>query len=141
MAGLEERFLAWPPTCWPASRPSSWPRLPGRHRAEGRPPGSIWTTWRRSGISVADAVDELLDELPRAGRITFRRLTRTLVERLEVIVRFLAVLELYKRGLVDLEQAATFAELHIDLAGRRATTAGADGSRRLRSRSTEEYEG
>ena len=63
--------------------------------------------------SVGDAVDELVDELPRVGRITFRRLTEDLVERLEVIVRFLAVLELYKQGLVDLEQGATFGELHV----------------------------
>src|SRR4051812_20452787 len=68
-------------------------------------------------VSVADAVAELVDELPRAGRITFRRLTGELVERLEVIVRFLGVLELYKQGLVDLEQAGNFAELHIQWLG------------------------
>jgi segregation and condensation protein A len=64
-------------------------------------------------LSVAEAVDELVDELPRVGRIGFRRLTQDLVGRLEVIVRFLAVLELYKQGLVDLEQARTFGELTI----------------------------
>jgi segregation and condensation protein A len=64
-------------------------------------------------ISVADAVAELLDELPRVGRISFRRLTQELVERLEVIVRFLAVLELYKQGFVELEQVRTFGELTI----------------------------
>jgi len=64
-------------------------------------------------ISVADAVTELLDELPRAGPITFRRLTADLAERLEVIVRFLAVLELFKQGLVDLEQVRTFGDLTI----------------------------
>lgn len=63
--------------------------------------------------SVRDAVEELLDELPRAGRISFTRLTAGLVERLQVIVRFLAVLELYKQGAVDLEQATTFGELQI----------------------------
>ncbi|MGH9185470.1 MAG: segregation and condensation protein A, partial [Acidimicrobiales bacterium] len=47
--------------------------------------------------SVIDAVEELLDELPRAGRITFRELTGSLVERLDVVVRFLAVLELFKQ--------------------------------------------
>ncbi|MBV9660482.1 MAG: segregation/condensation protein A, partial [Acidimicrobiales bacterium] len=52
--------------------------------------------------SVGDAVSELVDELPRAGSITFARLTDGLVERLEVIVRFLALLELYKQGAVDL---------------------------------------
>jgi segregation and condensation protein A len=63
--------------------------------------------------SVTDAVEELLDELPRAGRITFRDLTDSLVERLEVVVRFLAVLELYKQGLVDLEQTTSFGALSI----------------------------
>src|SRR3954449_9987978 len=36
--------------------------------------------------SVADAVAELVDELPRVGRITVARLTAALVERLDVIV-------------------------------------------------------
>lgn len=58
-------------------------------------------------LSVRDAIDELVDELPRTGPdgITFRRLTAQLVEQLEIIVRFLAILELYKQGLVDLQQA------------------------------------
>jgi segregation and condensation protein A len=63
--------------------------------------------------SVRDAVDELLDELPRAGRISFARLTSGLVERLQVIVRFLAVLELYKQGQVDLAQPETFGDLQV----------------------------
>jgi len=63
--------------------------------------------------SVTDAVEELLDELPRAGRITFRELTGSLVERLEIVVRFLAVLELYKQGLIDLEQVTSFGALTI----------------------------
>ena len=64
-------------------------------------------------ISVADAVAELVDELPRTGRITFRHLTQDLVDKLEVIVRFLAVLEMYKQGLVDLDQGENFGDLHI----------------------------
>jgi segregation and condensation protein A len=63
--------------------------------------------------SVTDAMAELLDELPRAGRITFRRLCAGLVDRLAVVVRFLAVLELFKQGLVELEQATTFGEIAI----------------------------
>lgn len=64
-------------------------------------------------ITVADAVAELVDELPRIGRISFRRLTADLVERIEVIVRFLAVLELFKQGYVDLDQAERFGEIEI----------------------------
>ena len=63
--------------------------------------------------SVTDAMAELVDELPRVGRITFRALTGDLVERLEVVVRFLAVLELFKVGLVDLDQAVTFGDIVI----------------------------
>ncbi|HUQ39016.1 MAG TPA: segregation/condensation protein A [Acidimicrobiales bacterium] len=68
-------------------------------------------------ISVQDAVEELLDELPRAGRLTFRQLTTGLVERLEVIVRFLALLELYKQGAIDLEQASIFGDLQVTWLG------------------------
>jgi segregation and condensation protein A len=75
-------------------------------------------------LSVADAVEELIDELPRVGRISFRRLTQDLAERLEVIVRFLAVLELYKQGAIDLHQATTFGELDLVWLG--MPVAGAD---------------
>jgi segregation and condensation protein A len=67
--------------------------------------------------SVADAVTELLDELPRVRKITFRRLTAELVERLEVIVRFLALLELFKQGLVELIQTERFGDISIEWTG------------------------
>jgi segregation and condensation protein A len=65
-------------------------------------------------ITVADAVTELADELPRAGRISFRRLTADLADRIEVIVRFLAVLELFKQGAVDIDQSDRFGEIEIE---------------------------
>jgi segregation and condensation protein A len=64
-------------------------------------------------VSVTEAVEELVDELPRWGRVTFRRLTSELVERLEVVVRFLAVLELFKQGAVELDQPAAFGDIEI----------------------------
>jgi segregation and condensation protein A len=67
--------------------------------------------------SVADAVAELLQALPAAGPITFARLTAGIAERLDVIVRFLAVLELFKQGLVDVEQAELFGDITIVWAG------------------------
>ena len=63
--------------------------------------------------TVADAVAELLDELPRAGRITFRRLTADFADRIEVIIRFLAVLELYKQGAVELDQPERFGDIEV----------------------------
>jgi segregation and condensation protein A len=64
-------------------------------------------------FTVAEAVAELIDELPRVGRISFRRLTGDLADRLEVIVRFLAVLELFKQGFVDLDQPERFGDIEI----------------------------
>src|SRR4051794_32705728 len=68
--------------------------------------------------SVSDAVVELLEELPLVGRISFRALTGDLVERLEVVVRFLAVLELFKQGFVDLDQPRSFGDIQIVWLGR-----------------------
>ena len=67
--------------------------------------------------SVADTLEELVARLPAAGRTTFRRLTAGLREPLEVIVYFLAVLELYKRGAVDLGQVGKLGELHVSWLG------------------------
>lgn len=117
LAGLEDRFLAVAPdllagvtasdlrdACMRCLAPKPVPRVELEHVAPIR-------------LSVTDAVEELLDELPRAGRLTFRRLTESLVEKLEVVVRFLAVLELYKQGLVDLDQPGNFGELTITWIG------------------------
>jgi segregation and condensation protein A len=69
------------------------------------------------GLSVADAVAELVDELPRVGVVSFRSLTASLVERLEVVVRFLAILEMCKQGLVELHQAERCGDIRITWCG------------------------
>jgi segregation and condensation protein A len=64
-------------------------------------------------VTVADAVEELVYELPRAGRTTFRALTASFADRIQVVVRFLAILELYKQGMVDLDQPGAFGDIEI----------------------------
>ena len=64
-------------------------------------------------VTVADAVAELVDELPRLGRVSFRRLTADLGDRIEVIVRFLAVLELFKQGYVEIDQPERFGDIQV----------------------------
>lgn len=68
-------------------------------------------------LSVTEAVQELAEELPELGPVTFRALTDAFVERLDVVVRFLAVLELYKQGRIELDQPATFGDLTITWVG------------------------
>ena len=62
---------------------------------------------------MPDAIEELVDELPRLGRTTFRALTSSLVERIEVVVRFLGILELFKAGLAELDQVGQFGDIHV----------------------------
>jgi segregation and condensation protein A len=64
-------------------------------------------------VTVADAVAELVIRLPAVGRVTFRELTGHLRVRIEIIVRFLALLELCKQGRVELRQGGTFGELDV----------------------------
>jgi segregation and condensation protein A len=116
-AGLEERFVGLAPDLLEgvtASRlydtmtrllvPKPVPRVNTDHVAPIR-------------ASVADTLEQLLARLPGEGRTTFRRLTEGLVEPLEVIVYFLALLELCKRGAVDLEQAERLGELRVNWLG------------------------
>src|SRR5262245_9323741 len=63
--------------------------------------------------SVRDAIETVLGLVPDTGVISFRDLSVGATVRLEVIVRFLAVLELYKQGVVDVEQFETFGELSV----------------------------
>lgn len=113
LVGLEDRFLEIAPDLLEgvtsaqmraafvrATAPKPVPRVDITHLAAIR-------------ASVSDAVEELIDELPQLGRVTFRELTSSLVDRLEVVVRFLAVLELYKQGLIDIEQASSFGSIEV----------------------------
>jgi segregation and condensation protein A len=64
-------------------------------------------------ISVRDAADAVLVTLNHTRPVSFRTLVAGIDDRIEVIVRFLAVLELYKQGIVDLAQIETFGELTV----------------------------
>jgi segregation and condensation protein A len=118
-AGLEERFLDLTPDLLAGVTPERLRSAFLRAVAPRPVPTVDITHLHVSTASVGAAMEELLDELPRVRRITFRRLTSGLVERLEVVVRFLAVLELFKQGLVDLDQVRSFAELEIVWVGDR----------------------
>jgi segregation and condensation protein A len=64
-------------------------------------------------VTVAETVITLVRTLPSRGSLSFRELVDGLTDRIEIIVRFLAVLELCKLGRVRLGQGHTFGDLHI----------------------------
>ena len=39
--------------------------------------------------------------------------SRDLCDRIEIVGRFLAVLELYKQGVVEIDQLGSFGEIHV----------------------------
>ncbi len=112
-AGLEERFFGLAPDLLEGIDAQDLQRAYIRALTPKPVPTVDIAHIHAVRLSVADAMDELLDELPRAGRITFRELTDSFVERLEVVVRFLAILEMYKQGLVDILQTGAFGEIQI----------------------------
>jgi segregation and condensation protein A len=65
-------------------------------------------------VSVAETVVSLTQRLPSMGRLSFRQLVEGFSTRIEVIVHFLALLELCKLGHVTLGQGATFGEVEIE---------------------------
>ena len=65
-------------------------------------------------VTVAETVVSLSQRLPTMGRLSFRSLTQGLGSRIEIIVHFLALLELCKLGHIDLGQGSTFGDLEIE---------------------------
>ncbi len=63
--------------------------------------------------SMEEAVEAVTGHLGRLGSARFRELVADCEERIHVVVRFLALLELYREGKVELEQAETFGEIDV----------------------------
>jgi segregation and condensation protein A len=70
-----------------------------------------------SPVSVKEQTALLRERLRRAGAASFRVLTADCEQTLEVVARFLGLLELYRDGLVAFEQAEALGELHVRWAG------------------------
>jgi segregation and condensation protein A len=63
--------------------------------------------------SMEEAVQAVSARLGSLGAARFRDLVADCRERIHVVVRFLALLELYREGKVDLAQAETFGEIEV----------------------------
>ena len=68
-------------------------------------------------VSVREQTALMHERLRRSGSASFRHLTADCNGTLEVVARFLGLLELYREGLVAFEQAEALAELHVRWTG------------------------
>ena len=79
-----------------------------------KPPTAIdWYHVAPIRASVADALMEMLETLPKLGKVTFKQITEAIHDRIEVVVRFLAILELFKQGRISLEQTDRFGDIEV----------------------------
>lgn len=68
-------------------------------------------------VSVAEEAVKIVEELRRTGKSTFRHLISDASSTLVVVARFLALLELYREGVVRFEQVMALGELAITWTG------------------------
>ncbi len=112
-AGLDEKFLELTPNLLAGVDPAMMAEAYIRGAAP-RPELRVVTDHVAPiRAHVSDALRYLAVELPRLKRTTFRELTQDLTDVLDIIVRFLGVLELFKEGHVDIEQVENFSELVV----------------------------
>ncbi len=104
IAGLEEQYIGMAPDLLENSTPQDV------HKAfmkamQPKPVTNVGLQHVTAiKASVTEAIHEFLNDLPGAGKMTFRQLTAHVADdTLEVVVRFLAVLELFKQGVVEIE--------------------------------------
>lgn len=64
-------------------------------------------------VTIEEMMDRLTTRVQKALTLSFSEFSKDATERVEVIVSFLALLELVKQGAVDAAQQGTFAEIHI----------------------------
>jgi len=63
--------------------------------------------------SVAEALVTVAEQIRQLGRMTFREIVGDITDKIEVVVRFLAILELYKQGRVELDQVMRFGDIQV----------------------------
>jgi segregation and condensation protein A len=69
-------------------------------------------------FTVAEQMTAVQERMSALGRTaTFRLLVQDCEDRIHVVVRFLALLELYRDGRVDLSQGPTFGEIEVEWKG------------------------
>ena len=111
--GLDDDFVVHAPDLLAGITPDDLAQAYLRGSAERPVPRVDLSHVTVDTLSVSEAVSDLI-AVPDSERATsFRSLVEGCRTRIEVIVRFLALLELCKMGRVTLGQGATFGDLAI----------------------------
>ena len=115
--GLEPRFAGLLPEVLLGLGPQEFAALAARALTP-RPEPVVAVDHVHGGtVSVREQTAVLAERLRTTGGGSFRALTADCADTLEVVARFLGLLELYREGLVAFEQAEALGELQVRWTG------------------------
>ena len=114
---LEPRFAGLLPEVLLGLGPHQFALMAARALAP-RPEVEVAVDHAHGGtVSVPEQTALLRERLQRAGGGSFRALTADCASTLEVVARFLGLLELYREGVVSFEQVEALGDLHLRWTG------------------------
>ena len=115
--GLEDHFARMLPEVQIGVDVDALPWLAARALQPKEVPTVSLEHLHQSRVSVREQADLMVDRLRRAGSATFRALVSDAGERLVVVARFLALLELARERAVAFEQVSPLGDLTIRWTG------------------------
>jgi segregation and condensation protein A len=124
--GLEPRFAAAMPEVLLGIGPERFAELAASAMTPKPPPVVGLDHVHAPRVSVREHAIVIRERLRRIGSTTFRALCADCENTLEVVARFLALLELYRDGVVGFDQVQALGELHVRWTGSDADGAAAE---------------
>ncbi|MDE0653511.1 MAG: ScpA family protein [bacterium] len=112
--GPEARYLNLLPDLLADVEPSDVAAACLRALRATEPPSVDLSHMAQDTLQVSDVVADLATRLPSHRRTTFGELTRALSGRREVVVHFLALLELFKQNKVELHQDGPLGRIVVE---------------------------
>lgn len=116
-ADLEQRFADLLPEVLLGVTPEQFAAIAHAALVPKPPPTVSVTHLHAPAVSVTEQLLLVRSRIATAGTATFRALSSDCAHTLEVVARFLALLELYRQQLVTFDQVAPLGELHVRWTG------------------------
>jgi segregation and condensation protein A len=112
-AGLDEKFAKLLPEVELGMGPDDFANLAARALEPKLPDIISVAHIHAARVSVREQAAIIVERLRRVGQASFRTLTRDCDTTLLVVARFLALLEIYRDGLVTFDQPTPLGELYV----------------------------
>jgi segregation and condensation protein A len=123
---LEPRFAAAMPEVLLGIGPQRFAELAAAALSPKPPPVIAIDHVHAPRVSVREHAIVIRERVRRMGAATFRSLCSDCESTLEVVARFLALLELYREGVVGFDQVQALGELHVRWTGTAEDGGGAE---------------